>query len=211
MTTPDAMPETGNVFSRALVSLYKGVLYRDASEELWACLLHESARVMDHFSVIGLQLVIDEGDGYAYLRYPPHTEEFMGDGLGIPRLIARRPLTFHASLLLALLRKRLAEFEASGEGARLVLSRDEILAMVGIFMPDGANEAKLMEKTEANINKIQDLGFIRSLKNQPHIYEVLSIIKAFVDAEWLSEFDRRLEDYASYLSSDAPDTGGERK
>ena len=211
MTTPDAMPETGNVFSRALVSLYKGVLYRDASEELWACLLHESARVMDHFSVIGLQLVIDEGDGYAYLRYPPHTEEFMGDGLGIPRLIARRPLTFHASLLLALLRKRLAEFEASGEGARLVLSRDEILAMVGIFMPDGANEAKLMEKPEANINKIQDLGFIRSLKNQPHIYEVLSIIKAFVDAEWLSEFDRRLEDYASYLSSDAPDTGGERK
>jgi hypothetical protein len=171
----------------------------------------ESARVMDHFSVIGLQLVIDEGDGYAYLRYPSRKDESLGEKLEIPRLVARRPLTFHVSLLLALLRKRMAEFEASGEGARLVLTRDEILAMVGIFMPDGANEARLMEKVEGSINKIQDLGFIRSLKNQPHVYEVPNIIKAFIDAEWLWEFDKRLGEYSAHVLSGLPGSGDAEK
>jgi hypothetical protein len=211
MTGAAANSETSNLFSRVLVSLYKGVLYRDASEELWNCLLRESARVMDHFSVIGLQVVIDESDGYAFLRYLPATEEFMGDDAAIPRLVARRPLTFHASLLLALLRRRLAEFEASGEGTRLVMTRDEMLAMVSIFMPDGANEAKVMERIETNINKIQEMGFIRSLKNQQHVYEVLSIIKAFVDAEWLGEFSRKLEDYGRHIVSGLSGLGDDEK
>jgi hypothetical protein len=211
MTNPAAKPETNNIFSRVLVSLYKGVLYRDASEEIWNGLIAETARVMDHFSVIGLQLMIDESEGYAYLRYFPATEEFMGDNAGIPRLIAKRPLTFHVSLVLALLRKRLAEFEAGGEGTRLVLTREEILEMVGIFMPDGSNEARLLEKIEACINKIHDMGFIRALKNQSHVYEVLGIIKAFVDAEWLGEFDRRLDDYRSHILSSLPDSEDEAK
>jgi hypothetical protein len=211
MANHSAGSETSNIFSRVLVSLYKGVLYRDTSEELWNCLINESARVMDHFSVIGLQLMIDESEGYAFLRYFPATEEFMGDNAEIPRLIARRPLTFHVSLILALLRKRLAEFDAGGEGTRLVLTREEILEMVGIFMPDGSNEARLLEKIEGSINKIHDMGFIRSLKNQSHVYEVLGIIKAFVDAEWLGELDRRLENYSSHILPNLPDLEDEAK
>jgi hypothetical protein len=201
--------ESGNIFSRVLVYLYRGVIYRDASEEIWNALMESQARVMDHFSVIGLQLVIDESEGYAFLRYPPATEEFMGSDVEIPRLIARRSLTFHVSLLLALLRRRLAEFDAGGEGTRLVLTREEILSMVSIFMPDGANEARVMDRIEAHINKIKDMGFIRSLKNQPHVYEVLGIIKAFVDAEWLGEFDRRLENYSKHILSGLSGLGDE--
>ena len=49
------------------------------------------------------------------------------DAPRLPRLVARRPLSYPVSLMLALLRKRMAEFDASAGDTRLVLTRDEIL------------------------------------------------------------------------------------
>jgi hypothetical protein len=202
------LPQIGSddgraAFSRVLVSLYKGVLYRDNSEKLWNDLLGNQARAADHFSIIGLQLIVDEKEGFAYLRYPHPGDVPNSPDDETPKLVARRSLTFQVSLLLALLRKRLAEFDASGEGTRLVMTLDEIVATVDIFMPEGGNEARVTDKIEANINKIKDMGFIRSLKNRPHEYEVLGIIKAFVDAEWEAEFERRLADYKNHIRSGA--------
>ena len=65
------------------------------------------AGITDHVAVNGLILIIDEPEGYAYLRARPETE---GDeGAKIPRLMSRRSLSLPVSLLLALLRKKLAE------------------------------------------------------------------------------------------------------
>ncbi|MGC8854375.1 MAG: DUF4194 domain-containing protein, partial [Halothiobacillaceae bacterium] len=143
--------------------------------------------------------------GYAFLKSRPEPEE--GDpSLRLPRLVARRPLSFPVSLLLALLRKKLAEFDASGGDTRLVLSRDEIVELVRVFLPDGPNEAKLIDQIETTINKVVELGFLHKLKpasgglaGQAH-FEVRRILKAFVDAQWLTEFDARLAAYQSALS-----------
>lgn len=51
----------------------------------------------------------------------------------LPRLIARRPLSLPVSLLLALLRKRLAEFDRGGGETRLVLSREDIVELIRVF------------------------------------------------------------------------------
>ena len=67
----------------------------------------------------------------------------------MPRLIARRPLSFPVSLLLALLRKKLAEFDAGGGDTRLVLSRDELVEMIRVFMPEGSNDAWQPERATA--------------------------------------------------------------
>ena len=68
--------------------------------------------------MLGLELVLDEAEGYAFLRSRPESED---DGNSkLPRLVARRPLSFPVSLLLALLRKKLAEFDAGGGETRLV-------------------------------------------------------------------------------------------
>ena len=56
--------------------------------------------------------MLDEAEGYAFLRARPHEEDDNAEKL--PRLVARRPLSFPVSLLLALLRKKLAEFDAGG-------------------------------------------------------------------------------------------------
>ena len=67
--------------------------------------------------------------------------------------------------------------------------------MIRIFLPEGSNEAKLMDRVEATINKVADLGFVRRLRSQEKMIEVRRILKAFVDAQWLAEFDLRLEEY----------------
>lgn len=182
--------------AKVLASLYKGVLYRDDSEDMWNDMLKLQSRVRDHFAAIGLSLFIVDAEGFAYVRYPQSGPDIKDEeGFEIPKLVAKRQLTYQTSLLLALLRKRLAEFEAGGEGTRLIMSRDEILNMIGIFLPESGNEAKIMDSMEKNINRIKDMGFIRQLKNQASVYEVRGIIKAFVDAEWLGVFEKRLGEY----------------
>lgn len=195
--------------SALLIGLLKGVQYREQDERQWAALLHLQARVRDYVMVLNLELMLDEAEGYAFLKSRP--EPAADDpSPRLPRLIARRPLSFPVSLLLALLRKKLAEFDAGGADTRLVLSRDEIVELVRVFLPDGPNEAKLIDQIETTINKVVELGFLHKLKPASGglagqaSYEVRRILKAFVDAQWLAEFDARLAAYQSALSSRSP-------
>ncbi len=176
-----------------VVTLLKGVLYQDENASLWSQLLQLQAAVRDYVAVLGLDLILDEAEGYAFLRSHPDLDN--PETPAIPRLVARRQLSYPVSLLLALLRKKLAEHDASGGETRLILSRDEIVELIRIFLPAGSNEAKLIDQVETHLNKIADLGFVRRLRGQNQMYEVRRIIKAFVDAQWLSDFDARLADY----------------
>jgi len=155
--------------------------------------------------VLNLDLVLDEAEGYAFLKSRPEPAD--GDSAPrLPRLVARRSLSFPVSLLLALLRKKLAEFDAGSGDTRLVLGRDDIVDLVRVFMPDGPNEARLIDQIETTINKVVELGFLHKLKPAggttagPASYEVRRILKAFVDAQWLAEFDARLASYQSQLA-----------
>ena len=104
-----------------LINLLKSVLYRDADERQWAALLNLQARVRDYVAVLNLDLVLDEAEGYAFLK--SRTEATDDDAAPrLPRLVARRPLSFAVSLLLALLRKKLAEFDAGGGQAQRVVA-----------------------------------------------------------------------------------------
>ncbi len=181
--------------SLVLIALMKGVLYADTDPGLWQSLLDLQARVRDQVSVLGLELMIDEAEGYAWLRTRPAVE----DEPELPRLVARRQLSFPVSLLLALLRKKLAEADASGGETRLILGRDEVVEMLRLFLPEGSNEARLVDQIDAHLNKVAELGFVRRLKGQERSYEVRRILKAFVDAQWLAEFDRRLAEYRQHL------------
>lgn len=185
--------------SALLIALLKGVLYQENDAAQWGALLQLQARVRDYVAVLGLELVLDEAEGYAFLRARPESDDEAAPKL--PRLVARRPLSFPVSLLLALLRKKLAEFDAGGGDTRLVLTRDELVEVVRVFLPDSSNEARLIDQIETHLNKIVELGFLRRLKTAgAHSYEVRRILKAFVDAQWLAEFDARLAAYQAQLA-----------
>jgi hypothetical protein len=190
--------------SAVVIPLLKGVVYQENDANLWNALLNLQVRVRDYTSVLGLELVLDEAEGYAFLRSRPQAEDDAAPLL--PRLVARRPLSFPVSLLLALLRKKLAEFDASGGDTRLVLSRDDIVELIRVFLPESSNEAKLIDQIETNLNKIVELGFLRRLKTsntnqggRATAFEVRRILKAFVDAQWLADFDARLATYQTQL------------
>lgn len=191
--------------SSVVVPLFRGVLYQEEHPGLWSSLLNLQASVQDYVAVLGLTLMLDEAEGYAFLRSRQEVDE---DGAtAIPRLVARRQLSYPVSLLLAMLRKKLAEFDAGGGDTRLILSRDEVVELIRIFLPVGSNEVKLIDQVDATLNKVAELGFIRRLRGQSQMIEARRIIKAFVDAQWLAHFDERLAEYRQQIAGSGDGDG----
>ena len=184
-----------------LIPLLKGVTYRADDAAHWSALLQLQGRVRDFVAVLGLELMLDEAEGYAFLRSRTVPDD--DPAARLPRLVARRPLSFPVSLLLALLRKKLAEFDAGGGDTRLILSREQVAELLRVFMPEGSNEARLIDQVDTQLNKVVELGFVRRLRGQDGMFEVQRILKAFVDAQWLGEFDARLAAYRAQLQGRA--------
>ncbi|MCC5888812.1 MAG: DUF4194 domain-containing protein [Gammaproteobacteria bacterium] len=192
--------------SLPLIALFKGVVYADAQPQLWQTLLRLQAGVRDYVAVVGLELMLDETEGCAYLRQRPQTE----DEDELPRLVPRRQLSYPVSLMLALLRRKLAEHDAADGATRLVLSRDEIVEMIRMFMPETGDEARLVQRIDTHINRTIELGFLRRLRGQDDRYEIRRIIKSFVDAQWLSEFNARLAEYHGHATGETrPESAGQ--
>ncbi len=182
----------------AIIRLMQGVIYREADEDTWLTLDRLGAGVRDHFAAIGIDVVVDDTEGYAYLRSRPEQD---GDE-ALPRLVRRRALTYNVSLLLVLLRKRLVEFEtAAGEG-RLVLTTDQIVELLRLFQAESTNDARVADQAETTIRKAVELGFLRQLRGQRDHWEVRRILKAYVDAQTLSNFADKLQEYAASVAGD---------
>jgi Domain of unknown function (DUF4194) len=192
--TPEELP---GVVTR----LFRGVVYAELDEKVWQSLLGLESQTRDYVAVLGLDLILDESEGYAFLRSREDPEG------NLPRLVQRRRLTFDVSLLLALLRKRMLEFDTNSSELRLIMTEQEITDMVAVFLPESSNQARTLDRLAGNIKKVVELGFLRKLRGQADTYEVARILKAYVDAQWLEEFDARLADYrASLTGTPQPDT-----
>jgi len=143
-------------------------------------------------------VVVDDAEGYAYLRSRPADE---GDE-ALPRLVRRRALTYNVSLLLVLLRKRLVEFETTGSEGRLVLSTDQIVELLRVFQAESTNDARVVDQAQTTIKKAAELGVLRPLRGQNEHWEVRRILKAYVDAQTLADFAAKLREYAGAAADD---------
>lgn len=211
--TPTPAPAAPEL-SVLLIHLLKGVIHREEDERLWASLLKLQARVREYAAVLLLELVLDEAEGHAFLKSRPEPDE-ADSAPRLPRLVPRRPLSYPVSLMLALLRKRMAEFDAGGGETRLVLTREDIAELMRVFLPTGSNEAKLIDQVDATITKLVDLGFLRKLKPASGTtqdrgrYELRRILKAYVDAQWLADFEARLAAYRGLAATAGSRSGAD--
>jgi hypothetical protein len=187
-----------HAIASAIIRLMQGVVYRESDEDTWLTLERSGAGVRDHFATIGVDVVVDDAEGYAYLRSRPEED---GDEV-LPRLVRRRALTYNVSLLLVLLRKRLVEFETTGGEGRLVLTTDQIVEMLRLFQAESTNDARVVEQAETTVKKAAELGFLRQLRGQRDQWEVRRILKAYVDAQTLSDFSAKLREYAGAVAGD---------
>ena len=184
-------------FSRTLVALFKNIVYKDAHREQWDVIDLYYYKIEDYVSKIGLTLVVDDVDGYAFLKQRSYSDDEY-----IPRLIPRHALSYELSLMLMILRKQLLEFDSKTGDKRLVLTKSQISERMKLYLRDTTNEVKLMESIHRNIDRAEDMGFLSRLRGSEDSFEVMRIIRGFVNAEHLDELNKRLAEYQRYIEPD---------
>lgn len=184
-------------YSHILVALLKGIVYSH-NEKVWDELLRpeNEADVKKYFADINLELIIDKSEGYAYLKQRQSEDEEEE----APKLIERRQLNFHVSLLCLLLRKHLIENDREGESTKAILTREEIIQLVKPFYKETTNEASQQKNINAAIERVIKEGFLRKMKTEDEQYEINRIIKAFVNADVVKDSLDKLQTYARQLS-----------
>lgn len=187
MQLPKILPYTA-VFIRLL----KGPIeYTDRS--VWEKLLQYKTDLTAFLQQLGLSLVLDEEDGYAYIK---HTQS-EDDDTSVS-WIQRRSLTYEESILLVLLREMMAEFE-TGEATHreLIKKRREIKEYGELFFKENASRVKFLKDMDRYIDKAHENGFLELTENHElsdeQRFRIKKIIKARVGSEELDEFAKQLE------------------
>lgn len=183
--------------SKVIIHILKGPLYREASPTSWQELLKYENELSDFFAHMGLSLFIHRDFGFAFLKQESPSEELPEEHI-LPRLVPQRELSFELSVLLAILRKKLAEHDSASGEPRLVLDEKEILQAMKVFLRDTNNEVKQKKEVDALIEKVIDIGVLRRMSHDPRKLEVLRVLAALFDASRLSELDTRLLEYENH-------------
>jgi hypothetical protein len=160
---------------------------------LWEELLRTREGCAAWFAEVGLDLVVDEDEGYAFVRQPDvENEEYQG-----PRLIVRRKLGYEATLLLVCLRQELARTEAQdADQTRVVRTRREISELVSGFLAETHDETRDLKKIDKAVEQLVALGFLKRLGGDGgEDYEVRRIIKARLGPSELEDIKRKLISY----------------
>jgi Domain of unknown function (DUF4194) len=164
--------------SVAVTTLMRGPVYAEEAPGVWTTLRSQSARITDFLKVLGMRVIVDDVDEYAYLR----SEDELPDGM--PRLHRRHKLGMRASVLLVLLRQRMTAAEAEEATPRLVVTREEMVEWMRLYHPAGTSD----ERIGADIPKLEDLGYLKRLRGSEGVFEARRIIKAQVSADYLTRF-----------------------
>lgn len=181
-------------YAPAVIRLLQGPLSSDDTGP-WNVLLAHETPVREYLATIGLELVLSETDGYAFLRQPEWEGED-GQKIVLPRLMRRDRLTYHVTLMCALLRERLDQFEASTpETDRLIVTGDDLRDMLRPFLRERGDERALLKKSDETTNRVVDLGFLRRIGNDNR-YEVRPIVKARISSDALADVLQMLEQHA---------------
>jgi hypothetical protein len=179
-------------YAPLILKLLQGVVYYD--DKLWQQLISDAIPIRRHFEAIGLQLHLDEVEGYAYLTQPDDPE----NPTNLPRLVRRIPLTYDATLLCVLLRESLQQFDAqSPDEPRHILSGEQIQEMMQLFFAEQTDMVQLERRIESAIRQVENIGFLKKLSREnENSYEVRRIIKAKISADTLADIRDRLRERA---------------
>lgn len=178
-------------YASLILKLLQGVVYYD--DKAWSQLLADQVPIGRYFAEIGLQLHLDEAEGYAYLSQPDDPE----NPNRLPRLVRRTPLTYDATLLCVLLRESLQRFDAqSPDASRHIVSRGEIQEMVALFLPTRHDMLRVERMVDRAIKQLLEFDFLKRLNNEhEELYEVRRIVKAKINADVLITIRDQLKAY----------------
>lgn len=202
-----------------IVQLVRGPIYQEETES-WARLLRDRHQVETHFHLMGLDLVVDEDAGYAFLRNEDASEdeepsESHEGEAPLPRLMRRTPLSFLPTVLLTELRERLLRHDQSTDGTDyLYLEFKDILEFMRPYCGETGNEQKIEKKVKAAVARLAELSALRQVTNRDEvIYRVEPILRAKLPIDQIEAIRNRLkahlgqEDAAEETAEDAAGEG----
>jgi hypothetical protein len=178
-------------WSLAAVGLLQGVVYLDEAK-VWNALCSHRSKLEEYFARIGLALVVDEAEGFAYLRQLEEDELERGYE-ALPKLFRKSRLTYEATLLCVLLRDELRRFEEEQiDYQRCVVKSSDLLELWKPFFPAALDDVKLMRTLKGALGALEDLKFVRLFSKDPEEWEIRRILKARVPVAKLEELLEQL-------------------
>jgi len=181
-------------FTPVFIKLLKGpVEYLD--KNIWDKLLQYKYELSEFLLELGLTLVLDEQDGYAFIRHTLSDDESVDISW-----VSRRAFSYEESILLVLLREMMAEFEIGESGSReLVRKRREIKEYAELFFKEKASRIKFLKELNRLIDRAEENGFLYKTEDNDvedeQKFRIRKLIKAKVDEEVLSGFQQQLKSF----------------
>ena len=182
-------------FAPLAIRLLKGVIYEE-DQRLWNDLVKvQEQPLRRYFEQIGLNLVVNRNDGFAYLRQPDNEEE----ASQLPRLMKTRTLTLDQSILCVLLRECLDEHTIAESTSREpILSLHGLREMVELFFRERPTRQRFLKDVKKTVREVRDIGFLEvagqeNILNEDETrYRVKRILKAFIDADSLVQLAQQI-------------------
>lgn len=185
-------------FAAVIIKLLQGPVYSD-EKNAWRELMQWQSAVQEYFGKIGIELVINEQDGFARVLQPEADEH---DDNPLPRLMKRQTLNYEATLLAVILREGLEEFDIKSDGNKFYLTQKEIKERIELFYKQQPNKSKLWKDLSKPISSLLTIGILKlnredATNKDNNKYEVKRIIKAFISNEKLEEIKNKLNNYVN--------------
>lgn len=179
-------------YSSLIVKMLKGSIeYLDKSA--WEDLLQYKMELNSFLPQLGLNLVLNEEDGYAYLK-----QILSDDESAEVTWFQRRSFTYEESIMLVLLRELMAEFEVSESSSReLIKRRREIKEYSELFFKEDASRVKFLKEIDRLIDKAEENSFLQLMEDSEikdeQKFRIKKIIKEKVNGETLEQFEEKLK------------------
>jgi hypothetical protein len=180
-------------YAAVVIKLLRGNVFKEDTE-IWNNLVQYQQGIKRYFLGIGVDVFINENDGYAFLTQKEHEES---SSTPLPSLVGKVPLSYSVSLLCVLLAEKLIEHDVKGgDSARLIIDKKDIYNSIRIFLPDTFNEAKFIRDIDTDINTLVRYGFLKRLSTDENKFEVRKILRAKVSVDTLQEIKEKVIQHA---------------
>jgi Domain of unknown function (DUF4194) len=187
--------------SIAAVHLLQGAVYHDEIR-IWGLIQENRTRLDGYFNRIGLRLVIDDAEGFAFLRQLDEGELSPVKGYDqLPKLFRKKRLSYDATLLCVLLREELRRFEEEQvDNERCVVATADLFEHWKSFFSSAQDDVKSRRALEVALKTLEELKFVREFAKDPDEWEIRRILKARIPAAELERLCQELKSEADARS-----------
>jgi hypothetical protein len=184
---PNVLP-----YAKTTVRLLQGVVYND--DLCWKDLIQNQLSITQYLEKIGIELVVDEAEGYAYIKQIELDED--GNTVG---LVRRTPMTYEASLICIFLRERLDDFDSQAPmNNRCTVSAKQLKEDIQLFFKEKPNVKKFIRDLDRHIAKVVEYGFLKEIIGKgiesENLYEIKRIITAKITSDEIEIFKKKMEE-----------------